>query len=266
MSVRTPDHWPEHGVPLYFFDPHTRPIRKNTAFLRPRIAFIRTEWKFMSGETLSHRVREMTDWLYPNDRRRSTQVYATFIAAETIRRDGRQPNQSRRHDPSYRAGSSHPSTPKKQSKLNLNAWRCNANPHEVTKSNGQLPTPEPTPGPTQNINAPDSSSRALAQRPHTRALTPEVTPAPAFVPTVATVPTSDTAPPPSRLGSARYTMSPEMAAKIAQFEIDTRVTLRELRRELLEEEDYTEAEADGLLHEVVDGFVDQSDAYEVVEG
>ncbi|KXT16151.1 hypothetical protein AC579_5085 [Pseudocercospora musae] len=238
MSVRTPDHWPEHGVPLYFFKDNVRPIRKNTSFLKPRIAAIRTEWKLMNLETLYPRVREMTDWLYPNDRRRSTHVFATFIAAETIRRDGRQPNQSRRHDPSYRAGSSHPSTPKRQDE-----WRCNADPEEAAKANGQLPTPEPTPGPTQNPNVPGSPSRdsPLARRPYTRAFT-------------------------SNLRTARNTMSPAMAAKIAQFETDTRITLRELRRELLEEEDYTEAEADDLLQGVVDGLVDQSDADEVIEG
>ncbi|KXT03507.1 hypothetical protein AC578_1645 [Pseudocercospora eumusae] len=254
MSVRIPDHWPEHGVPLYFFNGSVRPIRKNTAFLKPRIAAIRAEWKSMNLETLYPRVREMTDRLYPNDRRRSTQVFATFIAAETIRRDGRQPNQSRRHDPSYRAGSSHPSTPKKQ-----------------TKSSGQLPTPEATPGPAQNIDALDSPIRdsPLAQRPNMRTFTPEATPAPAFAPTVSTMPTNASnttlgnAPDTSQLRSARNTMSPAMAAKIAQFETDTRITLGELRRELLEEEDYTEAEADGLLQGVVDGLVDQSDADEV---
>ncbi|KAF7189268.1 hypothetical protein HII31_09421 [Pseudocercospora fuligena] len=145
MSARVPDHWPEHGVPLYFFNENVKAVRKNTAFLKPRIVAIRNEWKSWNLETLYPRVREMTDWLYPNDRRRSTQVFATFIAAETIRRDGRQPNQSRRYDPSYRAGSSHPSTPKKQ-----------------TKPNGQLPTPEQTPGPAQNTNEPDSPTRDLA--------------------------------------------------------------------------------------------------------
>ncbi|EME81571.1 uncharacterized protein MYCFIDRAFT_78967 [Pseudocercospora fijiensis CIRAD86] len=236
MSIRTPHHWPEHGVPLYFFDSHTRPLRKNTTFLKPKIAAIRSQWEHMDLETLSSRVRAMTDWLHPNDRRRSTQVFATFIAAETIRRDGRQRKQSRRYDPSYRTASSHPSTPKKQS-------------------------------PTQDIDAPDSPSRdsPVARRPNTRIFTPEATPPPA-VATTASMPTSDKPPAPSQLGSARTTMSPAMAAKISQFERVTRVMLRELRRSLLEEENYTEAEAEGLLRGVVDGLVDLSDAEEVVEG